>query len=103
VQQGVRKDTERGGMVYGPGILMDAEGNPIGYGLPGESLYAPPVPGSQVEGPGVPGVPNAPQAPRAPKNTSAPRTPKAKQGRGGALSRILRGAASKLRGGKKNQ
>lgn len=95
-------------MPMSPGVIFDAEGNPVGYGddffpnapKPGGGEAFPPPSGPPATGPNVPPIPGTP---RAPKNTSAPRTPKAKQGRGGALSRILRGAASKLRGGKKNQ
>ena len=105
-------DTERGAMPMSPGVVFDANGNPVGYGedfepggaTPGGGSFPPPS-GPPATGPNVPPAPGkAPtKAPRAPKNTSAPRTPKAKAGRGGALSRILRGAASKLRGGNKNR
>lgn len=109
-------DTERAPIIYGPGVVYDGDGNPVGYGADYlDSLVTPNAPspafppptGPPATGPNVPPAPGStrtprgPQAPRVPKNTSAPRTPKAQEGRGGALSRILRGAASKLRGNKK--
>jgi hypothetical protein len=112
-------DTERGGIPMSPGVIFDSNGNPVGYGdeffpgaptpggaTPSAPAFAPPT-GPPATGPNVPPAPGStrtprgPQSPRVPKNTSAPRTPKAQEGRGGALSRILRGAASKLRGNKK--
>ena len=96
-------DTERGAMPMSPGVVFDASGNPVGFAdddfTPGGGAFPPPS-GPPATGPNVPPAPGSPPAaPRAPRNTSAPRTPNARAGRGGALSRILRGAASRLRGG----
>lgn len=92
-------DTERGVQVYGPGVVYDAEGNPVGYGddFPG-APFGPPT-GPPATGPNVPPAPGStPRTPTAPPGTAVPRTPRARQGRGNVLSRLLRNAAGRLRG-----
>jgi hypothetical protein len=109
----------------GPGVLYDTGGrepNAVGFGAPGESLQAPPVPGTGAgrtleNPPGGPeptpapaggGTPRAavPRTPTAPRGTAAPRTSGTRAPRnsnrsrrqGGLLSRALRGVARRLRG-----
>lgn len=108
----------------GPGVLYDTGDNapnPVGFGAPGESLLAPPVPGtgagrSLENPPGAPevapaggGTPRAavPRPPTAPRGTAAPRTSPTRPPRGGRrgrrqgniLSRALRNVARRLTGG----
>lgn len=105
-------DTERNVMPMSPGVVFDAQGNPVGYGddFPG-APFGPPT-GPPATGPNVPPAPNSaptpqtpptPRTPTAPAGTAVPRTPRARQGRGNVLSRILRNAASRLRGGNNNR
>lgn len=95
-------DTERGVTVYGPGVVYDAEGNPVGFGddFPG-APFGPPT-GPPASGPNVPPVPGSaprtPRTPTAPPGTAVPNTPRAARGRGNVLSRLLRNAAGRLRG-----
>lgn len=113
-------DTEQG-MAFGPGVLYDTSGgglNPTGFGAPGESLLAPPVPGTGAgrdlnNPPGAPETPapsSTPRSPTAPRGTAASRQSKTRPPRNSnrskrqsnVLSRALRNVAGKLRGGKKN-
>ena len=116
----VGADTEQG-MAFGPGVLYDTSGgglNPTGFGVPGESILAPPVPGTGAgraldNPPGAPDVPapsSTPRSPTAPSGTAAPRQsntrPPRNSGRttrqGNVLSRALRGVANRLRGTNNN-
>lgn len=97
-------DTERGMQIFGPGIMYDAEGNPIGaagdfidFDEPTGGTLPPPS-GPPATGPNVPPPPGTPRTPTAPAGTAVPRTPRARQGRGNVLSRLLRNAAGRLRG-----
>jgi len=96
-------DTERGPMIMGPGVVYDAEGNPVGYAddfpeAPSGGELPPPTPGTEATGPNVPPPPGTPRTPTAPSGTAAPRTPAARRGRGNVISRLLRNAAGRLRG-----
>lgn len=81
-------DTERG-IIFGPGIQYDSEGNPVGYGLPEENA-GPQSPGVAYDAQGNPVGP-------APEETAP--SGRGRRRRGNALSRALRGLGRRVTGG----